>query len=68
MLKGKPRREVWLGGPGVGIAKNALGRGLKCKKIVHDGEIPVTIGNGAVLRFKPAEEQDSFYGGMRWSA
>ncbi|MHC2315160.1 phage FluMu gp28-like protein [Bradyrhizobium diazoefficiens] len=71
MLKGKPGREFWWVAPVSGTAKIAFGRikrGLKGKKIINHTDMTITIGNGAVLRFKSAEKPDNLYGEDVWAA
>lgn len=70
MLKGKPGREFWWVAPVSGTAKIAFGRikrGLKGKKLVNHTDMTITIGNGAVLRFKSAEKPDNLYGEDVWA-
>ncbi|WP_038974149.1 hypothetical protein [Bradyrhizobium genomosp. III] len=58
-----------MGRSGTSTAKIAFGRierGLKRRKIVNHTEMTITVGNGAVLRFKSAEKPDNLYGEDVW--
>lgn len=65
-LKGRPGRNFWWVAPVYAQAKIAyrrMKRAIETKyRVCNDGEMTITLGNGAVIWFKSGEKPDNLYG------